>query len=329
MAAAPGPADGPLDPPRRGAPGAGRPHRPGRPALGRPSITQWESIWRIDALLELGRLPEALAERTVLRQNVEAVGLPMSRGHLLRVEAALAQASGRFAEATAWSEQAAELFGRLEEALAGRAMHLGFLVMVHLHTGDDPAFGRDLLAIPHELAPLFLGDLPRMQPIIGHLCLGDLESARSLYDQLAPADRGRPRRSSASTCTSSGCGWPTRLDRPDDLPALLAVIEEHRGVHAGTSAGGVSYMGPVELWLGTGRAALGELDSAVEDLRAALVATSTDGARGLRGAGRRRARHRAGTAGWARRRCGGCGAGRHVAGHRRRPRHGALVGPPR
>ena len=209
----------------------------------------------------------------------------------------------------------------------GRAMHLGFLVMVHLHTGDDPAFGRDLLAIPHELAPLFLGDLPRMQPIIGHLRLGDLESARSLYDQLRRPTGGRPRRSSASTCTSSGCGW-RRGWIARRLPALLAVIEEHRGVHAGTSAGGVSYMGPVELWLGTGRAALGELDSAVEDLRAALAATSTNGARGfVVQAAAELATALLGGVGPGPRR--GRGAGRHVAGHRGRPRHGAVVGPPR
>ena len=65
----------------------------------------------------------------------------MSRWHLARCEAVLAQAPARFDEAIAWSEQGGRPVRRLEDALGGRAMHLGFLVMVQLHTGDDPAFG--------------------------------------------------------------------------------------------------------------------------------------------------------------------------------------------
>ena len=62
------------------------------------------------------------------------------------------------------------------------------------------------------------------------------------------------------------------LDRHDDLPPLITVLEDHRGLHAGATGGGVNYLGCAELWLGVARAALGEHDDAVADLRIALDA---------------------------------------------------------
>jgi hypothetical protein len=93
-------------------------------ALGRPTITQWESIWRIDALLELGQIHDARRELAELRRRVAAVGLPMSRWHLARAEAMLAQIAGRFAEAIVWSEQARDLFALLEDERGAEAIHL-------------------------------------------------------------------------------------------------------------------------------------------------------------------------------------------------------------
>ena len=64
------------------------------------------------------------------------------------------------------------------------------------------------------------------------------------------------------------------LDRHDDLPPLITVLEEHRGLHAGATGGGVNYLGCAELWLGVALAALGEHDDAVADLRIVLDAST-------------------------------------------------------
>ncbi len=88
--------------------------------LNRPTVTQWESIWRVDALLELGRVGEARHELVELRRRVTAVGLPISQWHLARVEALLADTAGRFDEAIVWSERARDLFEMLEDE-RGRA----------------------------------------------------------------------------------------------------------------------------------------------------------------------------------------------------------------
>ena len=64
------------------------------------------------------------------------------------------------------------------------------------------------------------------------------------------------------------------LHRHDDLPPLITVLEDHRGLHAGATGGGVNYLGCAELWLGAARAALGEHDAAVADLRIALDAAA-------------------------------------------------------
>ena len=48
--------------------------------LARASVAQWEPIWRLDALVELGRIPEAVAELERLRRAVERAPLPVRAG---------------------------------------------------------------------------------------------------------------------------------------------------------------------------------------------------------------------------------------------------------
>ncbi len=49
-----------------------------RPA--RPTVAFWEPLWRIDALLELGRLPDTVATLPLLRQRIDAAGSPWPAG---------------------------------------------------------------------------------------------------------------------------------------------------------------------------------------------------------------------------------------------------------
>lgn len=249
-------------------------------ALHRPTITQWEPIWRIDALLELGRVGEATEALVSLRRLVASIGLPMSHWHLARCEALLAQTVGRFDEAVAWSERAADLYARLEDPTGGRPIHHGFLVSVQRHTGLDPALGREVLDWPYHLAPPFLGDLPRLSQIHAHLAVGDPVTAGARYDELPSVPTWRPPAFLSLFMHVLRTGLAVTLGRTHDLPALLEVLERHRGIHTGPTAGGVTYNGPNELWIGTARAALGEHDAAVADLRHSLAVTIEAGTRG-------------------------------------------------
>jgi DNA-binding CsgD family transcriptional regulator len=69
------------------------------------------------------------------------------------------------------------------------------------------------------------------------------------------------------------------LGRHDDLAALLERLETFRGEHV--VGDGVAYMGPTELALGRGAAALGRLDQAVDDLASAAEQAARAGAPGF------------------------------------------------
>jgi DNA-binding CsgD family transcriptional regulator len=69
------------------------------------------------------------------------------------------------------------------------------------------------------------------------------------------------------------------LGRDDDLSRLLAQLEPFRGEHA--TGEDVSYMGPIELTLGRGAAALGRLDAAIDDLAVAAEQADRAGASGF------------------------------------------------
>ena len=70
-----------------------------------------------------------------------------------------------------------------------------------------------------------------------------------------------------------------QLDRRDDVEELLDRLEPFRGEHA--VGEGVAYVGPVELALGRGAAALGRPERAIDDLTIAADQADTAGASGF------------------------------------------------
>ena len=78
----------------------------------------WAELWRIDALVESGRLALAAEELSPLRIAVDQVGGPVSAWHLLRATAFLAQAQGRYSEATAAGRHAHDRMRPVEPATA-------------------------------------------------------------------------------------------------------------------------------------------------------------------------------------------------------------------
>lgn len=234
--------------------------------LGRASVTQWETIWRIDALIELGRLPEAIAELHELRRRVDAAPLPVSRWHLARVEALVAQATGRFDDALAWGERCCDQFGQLEDPVGGRAMLAGFRVAVAMHTGFDESLVSAWDELPLSEAPTFLGDLPTLGPLVTLVGAGHFDRARTLYDRLAPVPAWTPPRFLWLHQFAMRLWAAAALGRTDDVDLIVTELSNHRGTHIGAGAGGLTYTGPVELWTGIGSLALGRLDDAVADL---------------------------------------------------------------
>lgn len=249
--------------------------------LRRPTVVQWESIWRIDALLELGRLPEAIAELVVLRQGTDEVRHPITRWHLARCESLLAQATGRFADAQDWCEQTCQVFARIEDERGAAAMGAGFATVVGLHTGFAPELVERWDAIDLSQAPPFLGDLPILDPLIAVLGIGDTARAQRLYGRLAPVEVWHPPAFLWLHLHATRVWAAIALGHLDDVEPLVAALDRHRGTHVAAGAGGMTYAGPVELWTGIGQRALGRLDAAVADLRDAHGTCTRNGAAGF------------------------------------------------
>ena len=71
----------------------------------------WGQLWRLDALIESGKLAAAAEELPALRVAVERVGGPVSAWHHDRVAACIAQARGRYDEAAAIGRRGFERVG--------------------------------------------------------------------------------------------------------------------------------------------------------------------------------------------------------------------------
>jgi DNA-binding CsgD family transcriptional regulator len=235
----------------------------------RPSVAFWEPLWRIDALLELGRVADAVATQPLLRQRIDAAGSPMARWHRARVEAALAQATGRFAEGLEHAEVARRLFAVLESPMGAEQMYLGYRTGVERHAGWTEELMGLWKARDSDWFPPFVGELPLLGPAISHAGVGRLDAARAYYARLTPAAGWDPPPSLWLQSHALRVHVAVRLGVLDDVPPLLAELGLHRGRHVASGGGALTYDGPVELWLGIGAAALGHLDAADRDLAAA------------------------------------------------------------
>ena len=235
----------------------------------RPSVAFWEPLWRIDALLELGRVAEAVATMPLLRRRIEAAGSPMANWHGARMEAALAQATGRFVEGLEHAEVARRLFAALESPMGAEQMYLGYRTGVERHSGWTEDLANRWRARDSDWFPPFIGELPLLGPSTAHAGVGRFESARAYYARLSPAAGWDPPPSLWLQIHAIRIHLAVRLGVLDDLPPLLAAMEPYRGRHVASGGGALTYDGPVELWLGIGAAALGHLDAADRDLAAA------------------------------------------------------------
>ena len=250
--------------------------------LGRASIRLWEPIWRIDSLLELGRVPEAVSALADLRRRVAEAPLPIAHWHLARVESVLAQATGRFSDALVAGARARDLFAVLESPMGAEGLFLALRQDIADQTGYDESTldGWDLLNQVDEL-PQFLEDLPWFGPIQAAVGAGRLDVARPIYARLAPVASWRPPPFLEVPLLAIRMVAAIALDRSDDVAALVQRLTPFRGRHVVGSGGAVSYGGCVDRFLGKGEAALRRWDDAVANLRTALAIADAVGTPGF------------------------------------------------
>lgn len=240
-------------------------------AAGDPSISQWEPLWRIDALLELGRIPEAVADLPELRKQARAVGHPISMWHLARSEAVLAAATGRWGDAHRWGRRAQDLYAMQEGRAGAVALELALQISIGIHTGFDSTVLDDYDTLDLSRAPAYTDDIPTLLPLLPMVELGRADQAGQVYARSVPVRRWRPPPFLWLPMHALRLLAAVALHRLDDVALLVGSMRSGRGFHVAGSGGPIAYFGCVELHLGTGALALGRWDEAVRDLRHAVA----------------------------------------------------------
>ncbi|MET4637302.1 LuxR C-terminal-related transcriptional regulator [Mycetocola sp. 2940] len=193
--------------------------------IGNDDDLSWGLLWRINALLQLGRLVELTAELAVLTAVVRRMREPLWDWRLALVHAVLLHLEGRFADARERADDALSLAEGAGDASASW-MHLIMTSDIALRTGegleeaeasvravlqDAPYFARGWLAglltaqgrrteveamwkaIRPHLAEFPRHSLEWLIGAVGHsaVCvyLADRDAAGELYDDLLPFER--------------------------------------------------------------------------------------------------------------------------------------------
>lgn len=236
----------------------------------------WGELWRIDALIEGGHLATAAEELSALRVAVERLGGPVSSWHLDRVTACVAQAQGRYAEAAAVGRRGFDRMRAVEPAPAtGAYFALQCVLSGHVGLTDDAAaFAKQ----PFDGPPRFR-TMGRLSRAVLLLRAGCRDEAAASYEQAGPLETWSLPAFFILPGSVYGALAAAELGRSDDLVVLLDRLEPFRGEHA--IGEGVAYMGPIELALGRGSAALGRLDRAIDDLTEAAEQAQRAGAPGF------------------------------------------------
>ncbi|MGY4768247.1 ATP-binding protein [Kribbella sp. CWNU-51] len=241
-----------------------------------PRAEMWGEIWRLDALIESGRLAAAAEELPRLRVAADRLGGPVAAWHHDRIAACIAQARGQYTEAAAVARRGFDRMRPVERAPATGA-YFALQIALAGHVGVSAEM-RDLIEQRFDPPPRFatMSLLSRAQLL---LCADEPEQAAASYrlagridEWSLPAFFVLP---AYVYATLACCG----LGRYDDLGVLLDRLQPFRGEHA--VGNGVAYMGPAELAIGRAGAALGRLDSAVEDLAIAVAMAESAGAAGF------------------------------------------------
>jgi DNA-binding CsgD family transcriptional regulator len=250
------------------------------PRFPNPRAAMWGELWRIEALIERGDLAAAAERLPGLQAAGARVGGPVTAWHHDRVAACIAQAQGRYDDASALARRAFEAM-RIVEFLPARGTYFAQQCALAGHVGvtDDaaPFVDRSFDPLPRFKT---LGRLARSFLL---LRAGLPDEAAASYQQAGPPETWSFRSASkfffVVPCYVFAALVAAELGRHDDLAGLAEQLEAFRGAHA--AGDGVVYLGPVELTLGRAAAALGQRDRAVADLETAAESADRAGARGF------------------------------------------------
>ena len=243
---------------------------------GSARAAMWGELWRLDALIESGRLAAAAAELPALKVAVDRVGGPVSAWHHDRVAACVAQARGQYADAARIARRGFDRMRVIERAPAtGAYFALQIALAGHVGVSEDAAeFALQSFDPPPRFATMAL--LSRAYLL---MCMGMPDEAAASYGRAGPIESW----SLPAFFVLPGYVYAALacagLGRHDDLAVVVDRLQQFRGEHA--VGNGVAAMGPAELAIGRAELALGRVDAAIEDLGIAVRQAELAGAPGF------------------------------------------------
>ncbi|HEY5846792.1 MAG TPA: AAA family ATPase [Microlunatus sp.] len=255
-------------------------------AASNPSAQMWAHLWQVDAAFQHGSLARVYHEIADLAGCVEEVRGPTARWQLLRCQAALAQGEGRFDDAIRLADQAFAEFGSTGYDAPFHSRN-GLLTMVGHHIGHGVDESGSLVAsglIDETIgSPIYptAGVIMSIAPAFLLASVGRRAEATAIYRRLGPPVNWRPMQHVVTASYAFGIPVAIALDAADDVATLHDLLAHYGGQHVASGGGAVSYMGPVELWMGMASRHLGLLDQAVSELERAEETCAANGAAGF------------------------------------------------
>ena len=238
-------------------------------------------LWQIDASFERGDFVRVAEEIVALADCASEVGGLIARFEVIRCRAVLAQAQGRYPDALRLEAQAYSLISPTGMA-AGFVLRSGMLPVVGRHIGQDRVSMEANALVAQDRGRLeSIGLIAFLAAAHAHATAGDLPEARRLYRATGPVGAWRPPLHVLLLVDALGIAVADAAGDYADLGVHRDRLGEHRGHHVVSGTGQVTYLAPVELWLGVAAARLGLLDEAVADLEHAAATCASVGAAGF------------------------------------------------
>ncbi|MFC0430922.1 BTAD domain-containing putative transcriptional regulator [Kutzneria buriramensis] len=232
----------------------------------------WGHLWRFDALMQLGRVPEADLELDLLEPVVARLNRPVDRLHLHRSRAGVLQGRGRFTEAERHLAEAARLAerGRNPYGIAVIAMGRAFIGI-----STDIAPG----AVPEDVLDRGFGwrIMARIALAAVSVEVGDLDRAREIYRGLPPlAEVPKPAWFTVLVLAQYG-GVAAALGDVMTADAVYRELLPHADLHITAGAGVMLTSGSARHILGLTAAVCGRIDDAIDHMSTAVAVNTEAG----------------------------------------------------
>jgi DNA-binding CsgD family transcriptional regulator len=241
-----------------------------------PRAEMWARLWRVEVMTERGEFAAADRLMPELGRAARAVGGPVTGWLHDRAAAGIAQALGRYDEADQLSRRAFALMRAREPSPAhGAFMALQTALARHRGPVDDIVeLARGEWSSPERFR--VMGRMTRAYQLV---LAGFTAEADAMMTEAGPVDAWELPAFFVVPALARAAVIAAAVDRVAELRLILDRLESFRGEHA--TASGVAYDGPVELTLGIGRAKLGDVDGAIEELRIAITHARAAGSPGF------------------------------------------------